>query len=121
MKIYNNILSNSLMDECLLELADKRNYMCWGLSDFTWDSKLLVGVTGVCAMTFVSDEIKAKMVTELSTINPLFSKYELATQFYVWNKNSGIAAHNDGVYKFGATIYLNKNWKADYGGIFIWE
>ena len=46
---------------------------------------------------------------------------KISTSYHIWQPNSGIAIHDDGSYRFGATIYLNPEWHPNYGGWFIWR
>ena len=41
--------------------------------------------------------------------------------FYFWPPGSYIGWHNDQGYSFGATIYLNKTWDINHGGIFLYQ
>lgn len=38
----------------------------------------------------------------------------------IWTKNSYISSHRDGSYYKAITIYLNRDWSYDDGGIFNW-
>ena len=44
-----------------------------------------------------------------------------SAMIYVWSKNSYIPTHNDAVYSKAITIYLNKNWSYNDGGLFHWQ
>jgi len=41
--------------------------------------------------------------------------------YYKWHPGSFIPFHNDGVYAFSSSIYLNESWDRDYGGLFLYE
>lgn len=41
-------------------------------------------------------------------------------QYYEWHRGSYIPWHHDYNYDFGATIYLNKEWDVEDGGIFFY-
>lgn len=41
--------------------------------------------------------------------------------FYYWPTYSYIPWHNDGMYKAGITVYLNKHWSKDDGGLYLYE
>ena len=59
----------------------------------------------------ISDTIKQKC--NLDTLKSIM--------FYYWTQGSHIPWHNDGIYKGGLTIYLNKSWDEDWGGIFLYK
>jgi hypothetical protein len=39
---------------------------------------------------------------------------------YIWTNGSYIPSHNDGIYSKGITIYLNRDWSFNDGGMFNW-
>jgi len=66
--------------------------------------------------TKITDIIKSKC--QIDTINHIM--------FYYWTQGSHIPWHNDrgrgsGGHKGGITIYLNKLWDEDWGGIFLFK
>jgi Rps23 Pro-64 3,4-dihydroxylase Tpa1-like proline 4-hydroxylase len=118
MKIYKNVLSPFLIYSCLAELNSKIDETCWFSSLSRWPKTILVNVQGTCLVSNCSPELSLKLQEEL--INVLPSADKISFGFYVWQKNSGISLHNDEGHKWGATLYLNKVWHLDYGGIFLW-
>ena len=40
---------------------------------------------------------------------------------YVWTSSSYIKWHDDGCYPYNGTIYLNKRWDSNNGGIFLYK
>jgi Rps23 Pro-64 3,4-dihydroxylase Tpa1-like proline 4-hydroxylase len=67
----------------------------------------------------VSDELSELIHEE---IKPYLPEHEtIRCNFHLWQPLSGIAEHNDGHRKFGATIYLNEEWPPNAGGWFVWE
>lgn len=121
MILYKNVLSSDLLNDCINELENNKSQKCWQLSNFIWPNHILVGVTGICTISNISDQLQIRIKNELSSLNELFSRYRTYCQFYMWNAYSGISSHNDYIYQFGATIYLNKNWNIDHGGVFLWD
>lgn len=53
---------------------------------------------------------------------PEFNNYKLSVGYmHIWNKGSGIAWHDDGGENtMAATIYLNKTWNKNSGGLFLY-
>jgi hypothetical protein len=119
MKFFENVLSDDLLKACEVERAARLSGFGWKLSDFAWSKDILVGITGTCASTHVSAPLKTAIASHISRYLPEHD--DLTIQHYVWMRGSGISRHNDGGYRFGATIYLNRTWNPDYGGIFMWE
>jgi hypothetical protein len=119
MKFFENVLSDDVLTLCDAERAAKLSGFGWRLSDFAWSKDILVGITGTCASTPVSVPLKKAIAGRISRYLPEHD--DLLIQHYVWMRGSGISRHNDGKHRFGATIYLNRTWNSDYGGIFMWE
>jgi hypothetical protein len=59
----------------------------------------------------ISDIIKTKC--QIDTIKTIM--------FYYWTPGSHIPWHTDGNHNGGITIYLNKSWDEDWGGIFLYK
>jgi Rps23 Pro-64 3,4-dihydroxylase Tpa1-like proline 4-hydroxylase len=59
----------------------------------------------------ISDYVKTKC--QLDTLKTI--------QYYYWTPGSHIPWHNDGNYNGGITVYLNKAWDEDWGGIFLYK
>jgi hypothetical protein len=119
MKFFENVLSDDVLRLCEAERTQKLSDFGWKLSDFAWSKDILVGITGICAATHVSDMLKRAISSCIARHLPEHDS--LVIQHYVWTKGSGISRHNDETHRFGATIYLNRTWSMDHGGIFIWE
>jgi hypothetical protein len=119
MKIYENVLSDNLLNRVHNEVLAKFDGPNWAVSDFFWHKGLKDGFSGNCLISDVDDDLGNLLKGEVSKLLPEH-KY-LKFQNYVWTKNSGISIHNDEKYKFGATIYLNQYWTPNFGGIFLWK
>ena len=48
-------------------------------------------------------------------------KNEVHFMIYYWPTGSYIPWHNDGHAEFTATVYMNKFWDRDWGGLFLYE
>ena len=118
MKIYGNILSQDLLDHCVNEILEMSGQLVWGSSSLRWDDDIKEGITGSCLQCYVPGETQEKLIAELS--EHFLDATEYKIQYYIWQKNSGIAHHNDNHHIVGATIYLNENWNKNHGGLFVW-
>lgn len=119
MKIYRNSLSTSLHDECIKEFYSNNEKRVWGSSTLNWMPQIKIGIVGECLSTYLSDELKKKVEDEIKDHLPDYNS--LTIQFFCWMANSGISLHDDSGHRFGATIYLNSHWDADWGGVFLWH
>ena len=119
MRIINEALNEELFRKCKEELKSKFRERCWSSSLVNWQPQLTQGITGSCMLANVSDELSELIHEE---IRPYLPEHEtIRCNFHLWQPLSGIAEHNDGHRKFGATIYLNDEWHPNAGGWFVWE
>jgi hypothetical protein len=121
MKIYSEVLSEDLLDLCKKDVLKKQKQLVWGSSCFKWDHNLQKNIDGVCLHCFITDKkIKNLLEAELSIAFKNYDYNELDYQYYIWDSYSGISPHDDSIYKFGATLYLNSNCIYS-GGLFVWQ
>ena len=116
---YKNVLTEDLIQEIFIERENRKNQNMWAISDMFWGKHLLAGTTSTCVTSVLSEQLRIKVEDNLRDKLPPFNK--LSIQHYVWLHGAGIATHTDHAYNFGATIYLNKTWNVNFGGIFLWK
>jgi len=90
----------------------------WSINENFWPPSLLNSVVGVVSQRIVVGDILYRLKQALSSHLPKHN--DAKYQYYNWHKMSGIALHEDHGYSFGATLYLNKKWDPNWGGVFIW-
>ena len=123
MKFFKNVLDQETMNLVIQDLnkslSKPRVQHMWRSSQLCWSKEILEKITGDCNIAVINGEIANKIKKCL--VDKLPSLENLTFQYYVWKQNSGISLHRDGSDRFGATIYLNKNWDINSGGIFLWK
>ena len=119
MKIFDNVLDDSLFRDCVDELNEKVEEECWASSTMIWKPSLSQGLSGSCLSTEVSSFLVKKIEKQIKKYLPQYDS--LFCQYQIFQPNAGIGFHNDGHKKFGATIYLNEEWDRNAGGWFIWS
>lgn len=119
MQIVRNVLSEKLYLLLRFELENKYKEDVWSSSTLIWNKDIKKSIFGSTLITLVSQELSKQIAEEIKDHLP--NHDDLKCQFYIWQHSSGISSHNDGNYKFGATIYLNEKWDIDDGGFFIWQ
>ena len=120
MKLYKNVLTQNTLALITKELNDFIKHSDnWTCSNFIWMNDIKVNISGTTMLSFVGKELTQFILEDLKNILPPISNPKL--QYYVWTPNSGISCHDDGMYKFGATIYLNQSWNINDGGIFMYQ
>ena len=121
MKIHEDVLPPHLLKKCLEEFREYQQQQVWGISTLYWEEFLQDSSVGSVSLRFLSEETSVEVHKELNKYYPSEHNDETLYQYYVWNKMSGISNHNDGMYNFGATLYLNKLWESNWGGLFVWK
>ena len=111
MKIYSEVLSEELLNICKEDVLNKQKE---GVN-------LLKNIDGTCLFCEITDiKLKNLLTSELSIAFTNYDYDELIYQYYIWDSYSGTAPHDDAVYKFGSTLYLNSN-NLINGGLFVWQ
>ncbi len=118
MKIFKDAISDETWKACIDELNANLFDKGWKVSNLAWPTRSRVGIDGTVLIKAVSKELRFLLLEDLKEYLPYCNSF--AINMHVWMPNSGVATHNDSEHKYGATIYLNQNWYADLGGIFVW-
>lgn len=119
MKVYENVLSEETLNFIRDERVDRFKSTKWSVSDLCWGNGLKSSSNGTVVQSYISEELEKRIVEDLGDVFPKCGKKYY--MHYIWLANSGISLHDDSIYVFSATIYLNKNWNMDNGGLFIYE
>ncbi|MEM7358229.1 MAG: 2OG-Fe(II) oxygenase [Pseudomonadota bacterium] len=119
MKVFKDAVREELVTRILSELLVDQNQYGWRSSQACWNKELRKGIVGNTNALRIEGELFDELFTELQPHLP--GAKEVVMQLYVWGPLSGIAMHNDWFHAWGATLYLNKTWDPDYGGLFIWR
>lgn len=92
-----------------------------GYTNLSWQKNLVTDSSLIFIMPFneINDEIKQLFIKELK--NPKLKNMTFITQMYVWFRGSTIYPHCDSDYYLGATIYLNKRWTFEKGGLLLYK
>ena len=123
MKLIRNFLDDTVLQQCKLDLEDKIKKDIWYSNRNVWGAHLVLGLKGDVLGTAVDPSINnnikealTKHVPELCDVDT-----EVRSQYFQWKPSAGISMHSDHLFKFVATLYLNREWEVDYGGIFLWQ
>jgi Rps23 Pro-64 3,4-dihydroxylase Tpa1-like proline 4-hydroxylase len=103
---------------------EELNIQSW--TNFRWHSDLNQESTPV--LCYSMPKSLSKQIIPFLKKNDLFSneteeslREEMKFMIYVWTKGSWINWHGDAHAKQAVTIYLNKDWHYNDGGLFIWQ
>ena len=117
MKIIRNAVPDNIIDLCNEDIDSKIYEKVW-VTNTGWAPELYDGIAGSCIAATLNSSCLISIRTKLRDHFPVCKKIHY--HYYLWKKHSGINWHDDGNWKFGATLYLN-DWKKEWGGLFLWE
>tara|TARA_R100001460_G_scaffold106934_2_gene155003 strand:- start:54 stop:611 length:558 start_codon:yes stop_codon:yes gene_type:complete len=122
-KKYDDVLSEKLMKNVMNYFQSILTKNVWG-SNLGWDQNLSL-ISSNILVHRISDNLLSKEICNAveNKIKINFDSENLIfTSFlYVWSSSSYITWHNDGSYPYNGTIYLNKEWDSNDGGIFLYK
>jgi Rps23 Pro-64 3,4-dihydroxylase Tpa1-like proline 4-hydroxylase len=120
MQVATNVLNDITIKEIFERFQNlKTPGNKWNISQFRWSNKLHYGSYGSCVHHLLADPLSTEIECQIKKLLPEYKEFEI--QFYVWMKGSAISLHTDGLDRFGATIYLNRDWNIDHGGLFVYK
>ena len=123
MHIFENVCTEEFLMEIQEDLSIKlKQSLPDHISSVShWDASLLVGIEGKSTQITIDNHISKKMRNIIIKKVPEVYQCNMAMSYQIMPYKSGISKHSDGNKKFGATLYLNKHWDIDYGGLLIYE
>lgn len=123
--IVQDFLDQSLIDSILNNYEDAKGKPLFEVNEMgRWHQSLYDGNFGPVYVMRFPEEIQQQLISRVSLI-PETADYEFGTTFlHIWQPGSGINWHMDSVdttERIGITIYLNREWSVNWGGLFLWE
>ena len=119
--IKNNFLDETFINNFIQNIIkESQEYKPIWKSNINWGENIVKGSSLVLAYEINKEHlhyIKSKFIE----LDDKFKDKEIVGHFYIWTKGSHIPMHNDSNYEYGCTIYLNKYWDIDWGGLYIWK
>lgn len=119
------IIDKFLPLDLLKKVIHKKNVFAkerhFGVTNLSWTKNLQTNSSLIFIMPFpeIEDEIREVLIKELND-NKL-KDLNIFTQMCVFSRGSCIPLHSDKDYYLGATVYLNKRWSSENGGLFLFE
>ncbi len=119
MKIFKNVLQPKTLNTVRSYLQKNIGSYKWSSSEMLWNPGSRLGTTGSVLVQETTQELRDLMIPELNKVLPEYE--DININYHLWLRGSGISAHTDSDYKFGATLYLNEEWHVNFGGMFVWQ
>lgn len=88
-------------------------------SNFSWDED----VRRQSAPVLIRElpDVPASLIKSSLVERGVIDDTDYVVMNYAWTKLSYIPWHNDEPHQTGITVYLNDNWDADWGGLFLYR
>jgi hypothetical protein len=115
-------LSDSTLEKLSSYLRSREKEFVWGSNYLLWPPTLTTRGGGVVLTHKLTPEWTESLLEELHSREKLSYMPSSGTaMYYAWFGGSSINWHTDYADKSSMTIYLSKEWLAEYGGYFCWK
>ena len=122
-KKYDNVLEEKLIQNIMEYFKSILNRDVWS-SSIGWNQNLSL-ISSNTLTHLIHDKLLVKefkkSIEEKLQINFEDENLDFNASIYVWSGGSYITWHNDSLYPYNGTIYLNEEWNTDDGGIFLYR
>lgn len=125
MQVVENFIDVDFINNVLKENKELIYSNIWR-TNLGWQDEI-VSPNGVVLIRSLSDDQKNVLIDSLKKheLIPLDCNIELDAQAYMWHNLSFIPWHSDkdsdDEVRFAATLYLNKDWDDNWGGLFLYK
>jgi hypothetical protein len=119
-KVFENFISESLASEITVFVQARAKDNVWSVSNLTYSPDLVEASTPIFSMELHEDIVKK--ITKLYTKQ--FKEFKNKTfnmDYKIYSPNSYITWHGDDEYIAGSTIYLNREYHPNDGGLFLYR
>ena len=119
-KVFKNFIPKSLVSEINLFTQSHAKNNVWSISNLTYSPDLVEASTPIFCMSLHENIVKK--ITKLYTKK--FKEFKNKTfnmDYKIYSPNSYITWHGDDEYIAGSTIYLNREYYENDGGIFLYR
>ena len=121
LRIFDNFLDDALYSECYEYSTSRFESPEMSLrTNLSWDQNIRKDSNLVLTHSLSTDNDLHKKINDIVKTKCQVDSIK-DIMFYYWTQGSHIPWHNDGCHNGGITIYLNKVWDEDWGGIFLFK
>ena len=124
MKIIENFIGPSFIQQVLKENEDMMYDNVWR-SNLGWQQEIVAPSGVVCGEVSLRSNRNLDRCDAQTRTGQSHQSIEIDAQAYVWHRLSYIPWHSDkdsdDEVRFAASLYLNKEWNDDWGGLFLYK
>ena len=121
LRIFDNFLDDALYNECYEYSTSRFESPEMSLrTNLSWNQNIRKDSNLVLTHILSTDNDLYKKINDIIKTKCQVDSIKNIL-FYYWTQGSHIPWHNDGCHNGGITIYLNKVWDEDWGGIFLFK
>ncbi len=117
-EIIDNLLPEELCERILENYANRNQID--RTSRHTWPDSIMAPTTGICLVNDIDRGLSQEIIRTISERTSFTTDKEIV-MFYRWTPLGYITKHSDYGYAGGISIYLNKDYKTEDGGVFMYR
>lgn len=123
--VVKNFLYQDQIGSILQDFESKKSTASFEINNLgRWGAGLDNGSYGPVYI-FPLESYRESIKSRFDHIDPVFGEYNLNVCYlHIWNRGSQITWHHDAPAeqrRLSATIYLNRYWDRDWGGLFLYQ
>ena len=115
-KVYKDFFDSDCLEYIEKSIEKSRNTANLRSSFFSWRPGIVQQSTPVIIYDLDDADILLKRLKEIIVIEE-----KVHFQIYYWPIGSYIPWHDDSHVRFTATVYCNRDWEMDWGGLFLYK
>jgi hypothetical protein len=115
--VKHNFFDQKLLADIFACVKDSVGRPKWS-TNLSWDETIVKGAGQVSILPL--EELDSAIKRKYLESWPHLEKAVFRGHFYIWLRGSHIPWHTDELYELGSTVYMNKTWDIDDGGLFLW-
>ena len=115
-KVYKDFFDSDCLEYIEKSIEKSKNTANLKSSFFYWGPDLIQQSTPVIVYDLDDADILLKRLKEIIVI-----ERKVHFQIYYWPIGSYIPWHDDSHVRFTATVYCNRDWEMDWGGLFLYK
>lgn len=119
-KVFDNFITQDFADEIMTYVRTHCKQNVWGVSNLTYDPKLIESSAPIFSMQ-LHEKMNKKLKKIYTDKFKEFKNKEFLIEFKIYTPYSYITWHGDDIYLAGSTIYLNREYYENDGGIFLYK